>query len=159
PVLYDDRMYIAVGQELEHGEGEGHLWCIDPAKRGDVSPELVVDAGGKPVPPSRIQAASEKDRVIPNPNSAAVWHRDKFDQNGDGKIDFDEEFHRSLSTVTIKDDILYVPDFSGLFHCVNAKTGKPHWTHDMQATAVGSALLVDGKVYVGNEDGDVLVFN
>ncbi len=40
PVAYDGLVYIAVGQDPEHGEGEGHLWCIDPTKRGDISPTL-----------------------------------------------------------------------------------------------------------------------
>ncbi len=159
PVLYRDRVYLCVGQDLEHGEGPGHLWCIDTTKHGDVSPELVLDAAGKVVPHRRVQAATEKDRVVPNPNSAAVWHYGKYDQNGDGKIDFEEEFHRSTGTVVIKDDLLYLADFSGLFHCVDAKTGKPHWTYDMLAASCGSALVVDDKVYIGNEDGAVAVFD
>jgi outer membrane protein assembly factor BamB len=159
PVVYKDRVYICVGQDPEHGEGEGHLWCIDPTKRGDVSPELVVDDKGEVVPHRRIQAATDADKVVPNKNSAAVWHYQKYDQNGDGNIEFEEELHRSIGTVAIKDDILYLADFSGLFHCLDANTGKPHWTHDLLSAAWGSALIVDGKVYIGDEDGDVSVFH
>jgi outer membrane protein assembly factor BamB len=159
PVVYKDRVYIAVGQDPEHGEGEGHLWCIDPTKRGDVSPEQVVDDKGEVIPHRRIQAATEGDKVVPNKNSAAIWHYQKFDQNGDQTIDFEEELHRSIGTVAIKDDILYLADFSGLFHCLDANTGKPHWTYDMLSAAWGSALLVEGKVYIGDEDGDVSVFH
>ncbi len=46
PVIHDGLVYSAVGQDPEHGEGQGHLWCVDPKKRGDVSPELVVDDAG-----------------------------------------------------------------------------------------------------------------
>ncbi|MGH7201620.1 MAG: PQQ-binding-like beta-propeller repeat protein, partial [Planctomycetaceae bacterium] len=49
-------------------------------------------------------------------------------------------------------------DFSGLFHCLNARTGVPYWTHDMFAASWGSPLIVDGKVYIGDEDGDVTIF-
>ena len=94
----------------------------------------------------------------PNPNSAAVWHYSEFDQNGDGKIDFEETMHRSCGTVAIKDDLLFIADFSGLFHCLDAKTGKVHWTYDMLAAAWGSPLIVDDKVYIGDEDGDVAIF-
>ena len=66
--------------------------------------------------------------------------------------------HRSCGTVAIKGDLLYISDFSGLFHCLDAKTGKVHWTHDMLAAAWGSPLIVDGKVYIGDEDGDVTIF-
>ena len=49
-------------------------------------------------------------------------------------------------------------DFSGLFHCLDVKTGKPHWTHDMLAAAWGSPLIADEKVYIGDEDGDITIF-
>ena len=115
---------------------------------------------GEVIPHRRIQAVdvSEGERAVINPDSAVVWHYSHEDLNGDGEIDFEEEFHRSLGTPVIKDDILYIPDFSGLFHCLNAKTGKLYWTYDMLAACWGSALLVDGKVYVGDEDGDISVF-
>jgi outer membrane protein assembly factor BamB len=162
PVIYDGLVYVAVGQDPEHGEGVGHLWCIDPTKRGDVSPTLAVKADDKDtiVPHRRLQAVDEKlgEVTIPNPNSAAVWEYSEFDQNGDGEIDFEEEMHRSCGTVAIKDDLLYISDFSGLFHCLDAKTGKIHWTYDMLAAAWGSPLIVDGHVYIGDEDGDVCVF-
>ena len=66
--------------------------------------------------------------------------------------------HRSISTVAIRDGVLYIADFSGCFHCLDARTGKVHWTYDMMSPAWGSPLVVDDKVYVGNEDGDVAVF-
>ncbi len=56
--------------------------------------------------------------------------------------DSTEEFHRSIGIPAIKDDILYVADFSGLFHCLDSKSGKVHWTHDMFAACWGSALVV-----------------
>ncbi|MEX1094435.1 MAG: PQQ-binding-like beta-propeller repeat protein, partial [Planctomycetales bacterium] len=158
PVLHDGRVYVAVGQDPEHGEGTGGLWCIDPTKRGDVSSELVVDARGEPIRVRRGIVPANGDRIVPNPNSAALWHYTEFDMNGDGRIDFEETLHRAISTPAIADGLLYLPDFSGLVHCVNAKTGEPHWTYDCFAAVWGSPLIADGKVYVGDEDGDVTVF-
>lgn len=162
PVIYDGLVYVAVGQDPEHGEGEGHLWCIDPKKRGDVSPELAVNESDrtKPIPHRRLQAVDETkgEVAVPNTNSAVVWHYSKFDQDGDGEFAFEEEMHRSCGTVAIKQDLLFISDFSGLFHCLDAKTGKVHWTHDMFAAAWGSPLIVDGKVYIGDEDGEVSIF-
>ena len=43
-------------------------------------------------------------------------------------------------------------------HCLDAKTGKVHWVHDLLAAAWGSPMIVEGHVYVGDEDGDVCVF-
>ena len=162
PVIYDGRLYVAVGQDPEHGEGIGHLWCIDPTKRGDVSPELAVNVEDRdtPIEHRRIQAVIEEDGdvAIDNPNSAVIWHYDRFDQNGDGEFDFEETMHRSCGTVAIQDNLLYIADFSGLFHCLDAETGKVHWTYDMLAAAWGSPLIVDNHVYIGDEDGDVCIF-
>src|SRR6202023_1593654 len=43
PVIWENKLYIGVGQDPEHGQGVGHLWCIDVAKDckkhdGDLSP-------------------------------------------------------------------------------------------------------------------------
>src|SRR4029079_6237198 len=53
--------------------------------------------------------------------------------------------------------LLFIADFSGFVYCLDAETGKKYWEHDMQAHMWGSTFVVDGKVYVGDEDGDVVV--
>ena len=113
PVIYEDRVYIANGQDPEHGEGVGHMYCIDATKRGDIT----------------------KDGL--------VWHYDKI--------------RRSISTPAIKDGIVYEADFSGFLHALDAKTGQVYWTHDLFAAVWASPLLVDGKIYLGDEDGDVVI--
>jgi outer membrane protein assembly factor BamB len=163
PAIYDGLVYIVTGQDPEHGEGGGCLWCLDPARftsGEDVSEMLAVNKEGQLIPHKRIQAVKPElgEHTIPNPKSAMVWRYTSQDRNGDGVVEFDEEFHRSISVPVIKDDILYVADFSGLFHCLNAKTGKAYWTYDMLAACWNSALVVDGKVYIGDEDGDVAIF-
>jgi outer membrane protein assembly factor BamB len=162
PVVYDGLVYVGVGEDPEHGEGVGHLWCIDPTKRGDVSAELAFNKADpeKTIPHKRLQAVvpEEGDFTRPNPNSAVVWHFSEIDRDGNGKVDFEETMHRTVGTVAIRDGLLYIADFSGLFHCLDAKTGKPHWSYDMLAAAWGSPLIVEDKVYIGDEDGEVAVF-
>ena len=162
PVIHNDRVYIAVGQDPEHGEGIGHLWCLDPTQRGDISAELAVHVNdrSKPIPHRRLQAVIEEEGevAIDNPNSGVIWHYSTFDQNGDGKIEFEETMHRSCGTVAIKNGLLFVADFSGLFHCLDAATGKAHWTYDLLSAAWGSPLIVEDKVYIGDEDGELAVF-
>lgn len=161
PVVYDGLVYIGVGEDPEHGEGIGHLWCIDPNKRGDVSPTQVfnpeVDGGKSPVPHKRLKAleADKGDFEKPNPNSAVVWH---YLGNDPKQKKFEETMHRTMGTVAIKDDLLFVADIAGLFHCVDVKTGKAHWTHDMLAGSWASPLIVDGHVYISDEDGDITIF-
>ncbi|MEW5982305.1 MAG: PQQ-binding-like beta-propeller repeat protein, partial [Acidobacteriota bacterium] len=72
-----------------------------------------------------------------------MWHTDKV--------------RRSISTAAIADGLLYVSDFSGFLHCLDAATGAPYWTFDALAAVWGSPLVADGKVYLGDEDGDVIV--
>jgi outer membrane protein assembly factor BamB len=157
PVIYDGLIYVAVGEDPEHGEGNGHLWCIDPTKRGDVSPTLVYNAKDPetPIAHKRLQAMVAKDGDLQrdNPNSAAVWH-----YVGSNPEEFETTMHRSCGTVAIKDDVLFIADFSGMFHCLNAKTGEPYWGYDMFAASWASPLIVEDRVYISDEDGDIAIF-
>jgi outer membrane protein assembly factor BamB len=157
-LVYDGRVYIGVGEDPEHGEGNGHLWCIDPTKRGDVSPELVFNKANpnKPIAYKRLKACEpdKGDFTKPNPNSAMVWH-----YTGVNPEDFEKTMHRTLGTAAAKNDLLFIADQSGLFHCLDARTGKPHWTHDMLSACWGSPLIVEDKVYIGDEDGDICIFD
>jgi outer membrane protein assembly factor BamB len=157
PTIYDGLVYIAVGDDPEFGEAQGHLWCIDPTKRGDVSPTLVYNKAmpDQPIAPKRMQAMVEADGDFekPNPNSAAVWH-----YVGQDTKQFEQTMHRACGGVTIKNDLLFISDFSGLLHCLDAKSGKPHWTHDLFAASWSSPLIAGNSVYVTDEDGDVAIF-
>jgi outer membrane protein assembly factor BamB len=113
PVFHGGRVYMAVGQDPENGEGVGHLYVIDPTKTGDIT------------------------------ESGRVWHYDKI--------------RRSISTVAVAGGLVYAADFSGFLHCLDEATGAPQWTFDMLAAVWGSPLIADGKVYLGDEDGDVVV--
>jgi outer membrane protein assembly factor BamB len=115
PVFYDNKVFIGVGEDPEHGEGIGHLWAIDATLEGDVT---------------------EKGKV---------WHLG------------DENFHRTLSTVAIQDGLLYTADLSGYIYCIDVKTGEVYWKHEAFAAIWSSTFVADGKVYVGDEDGDIAI--
>ena len=76
---------------------------------------------------------------------AKVWSRDG------------EDFHRTISSAAIEDDVVYIPDLSGFLYALDAQTGEHYWTYDAFAAVWGSAFVADGKVYLGDEDGDVAV--
>src|SRR5262249_13347475 len=88
-----------------------------------------------------------------NENSAMVWHYE-----GNDKKKFEETMHRTISSATIKNGLLFISDESGLFHCVDAKTGKAYWTHDMLSASWSTPLVVGDYVYIGDQDGDITVF-
>ncbi len=74
-----------------------------------------------------------------------VWHRGG------------EEFNRTISSAAIRDDILYISDLSGFLYALDAQTGEHHWTYDTFAAVWGSPFVADGRVYLGDEDGDIVV--
>jgi outer membrane protein assembly factor BamB len=153
PVVIDNRMYIATGQDPEHGEGPGTLWCVDITREGDISAELDERPRPKPGdPPARVPGA-----IKPNPNSGVLWVYERFDVDGDGKFSSKERMHRSISTVAVHEGLVFAGDFSGFVHCLDALTGKHYWTYDMEAAMWGSPMVADGKLYVGDEDGDVAI--
>jgi outer membrane protein assembly factor BamB len=109
PVLYDDKIYVAIGQDPEHGDGVGRLSCID-VKSGKV-----------------------------------LW---KYTEAG-----------RTISTVSVMDDLVYLAEYAGIIHCLDAQTGKVYWTYDSFSRIWGSTLVVAGKLLLGNEDGDLLILD
>ena len=62
-----------------------------------------------------------------------------------------------MSTVAIDNDLLYIADLSGFVYCLDANTGEHHWTYDTFAAIWGSTFVADGKVYIGDEDGDLAI--
>jgi outer membrane protein assembly factor BamB len=168
PVVCGECVYLAVGDDPEFGEGPGRLWKIDATRRGDVSPDLVFDRHGQPAPLRRLCAvdSSAGEVVRPNANSAAVWEyvgrggKDpaKPSGQGAGKRAFEDTMHRTLGMAVVKDDLLVIADLAGVVHCLDAKTAHVHWTYDLKSAVWGSPLVADGKIYLGDEDGEVAVF-
>src|SRR5205085_7318779 len=63
PVVWENKLYIGVGQDPEHFKGVGHLWCIDITK--------------EPANPARdlTPVNNNFDPKAPeNKNSGLVWH-------------------------------------------------------------------------------------
>lgn len=117
PVFYKNRVYVATGQDPEHGEGVGYLACLDATKTGDIT------------------------------KSGMIWSY--------------QGIRRSISTVSIDPTtgLLFIGDFSGFLHCLDAETGKLNWVYDMKAHICGSTMVADGKVYIGDEDGDLVILS
>jgi len=167
PCIVQDRdnpekmyMYIASGQDPEHGEGYGHLYCVDITKEGDISKELEVDEQPKGVVGNGpVNIRGEARKGTPNPNSGIVWEYEQYDLNHDGKIDRSEHMNRTISTCVVTPaGLCFAADFSGFLHCLDAKTGQVYWTYDMESAMWGSPVWADGKIFVTDEDGDVRIF-
>ena len=149
PAVHEGRLYIGVGQDPEHGSGVGHLWCIDLAKataKGATNPNHDVSP--------REDDFDEAAAV--NRDSALAWHYGGLappDLRRRRKI----VFGRTMSTCAVHEGLAYAVDFDGRLHCLDARTGKACWTHDTVGFCWCAPFCVDGKVYVGNDDGMVTV--
>jgi outer membrane protein assembly factor BamB len=158
PVVYDGRVYIGVGQDPEHFTGIGHLWCVNLARAvayaaqrpdRDVSPVLVERVEKRP-------GGAEKVVTKPNPVSALAWHYGGEEARQWAPRDF--KFGRTLSTVCVVDDVVYAAELTGIVHCLDARTGEHYWQYDTKASIWGATYYVDGRVLVGNDQGDLYVF-
>ena len=54
--------------------------------------------------------------------------------------------------------MVFVGDLGRVFHCVDANTGQSLWRHSTKGEIWSTALVADGKVYVGNRRGEFFVF-
>ncbi len=136
PVLYEGRVYIATGQDADDGQGVGHLWCIDPTKE---------------------PKADDRDVSPGTKESAAVWHYGGKLAKPD-RWERDYSFGRTMSAVVVHDGLVFAPELAGFVHCLDAKTGKPHWVGDVEESITASPLIADGKLYVGTTSGEMWVF-
>jgi outer membrane protein assembly factor BamB len=113
PVIWQNKVYIANGQDPEAGAGPAHLYAIDATQRGDIT------------------------------TSGRLWDYDKVS--------------RTISNVAIDNGLLFIADLAGFLHCLDVNTGKAYWTHDLLSKVWASPMVIAGKVYLGDEDGDVFV--
>src|SRR5262249_6621356 len=144
PVIADNKVYVGTGvaPDSQIGTGIGHLWCVDITRTGDVSP---VNDNFDPQAPV-------------NKKSALVGHfGGKIDPPpalGGRKV----HFGPTINNCIIHDGLAYAAEDAGFLYCFDAKTGKKYWEHDFKTDIWGSPCLVDGKIYLATNDGDVYVF-
>jgi outer membrane protein assembly factor BamB len=148
PVVWENKLYIGVGDDPEHLKGVGHLWCVDLVRavtKGATNAGRDVSPVGDNFDP----------KALVNVNSALAWH-----YGGPNPAKKPRPFHfgRTLSTCAVHDGLVYATEFDGWVHCLDAQTGEKHWDHEIKADTWASPYWVDGKIYLGNEQGEVLVF-
>ena len=142
PVFKNGRLFFARGYEYEFGRCTGRLCCIDPAKTGDLSSELL----------------SANDEVSANPNSGLIWEF-KGSLSGPEGAKADEGnpnvMHRSSGSVAVHNGFVIAADGAGSIHCLDEKSGKQHWSYETPAGIYGSPLIMGDTVLVVDEDGTV----
>ena len=113
PVFADGRVFVAMGQGPDHGNGPSLIHAISPNGQGDVT------------------------------ESRLLWTS--------------REVGRVVGTPIVKDGLLYVGDLGGTIHCLDAATGAHVWKQETDAAVWGSLLLAGERLYVGSVDGRMTV--
>ncbi len=139
PVIVGDRLYAAMGAPgTVNPDFEAYFFCLDLAKKGDVS----------------LKSYDAKDPE--NKDSALIW---AFG----GQIESPPKksrrwkFNGSMNSAAVHEGLVYVPEQSGYLHCLDADTGQRHWMHDLKDSISSSPLWADGRVFVAS-DYEIRIF-
>jgi outer membrane protein assembly factor BamB len=63
-----------------------------------------------------------------------------------------------MSTPAVQHNLVFIADMGKRIHCVNLDSGETHWTHDAKGDFWASPFLVDGKMYIGDRNGNYYIF-
>jgi outer membrane protein assembly factor BamB len=141
PVVVGDKLYIGLGApDFTPGVPKAsYFLCLDITKKGDVS------------------LKSYDAKAEANKNSALVWAFGGpiVPTPNKGRRVF---FHSTISTAAVHDGLVYIPERTGYLHCLDAATGREVWVHDFKAEVFGSPYWVDGRVFVGTGDDEIIIF-
>ena len=157
--------------------GDGWIYSLEPETgkliwKFDCNPkDSVWELGGRGTRNSIISTpVIYADRIYVGvgqdpEHGEGVGHLWAIDATGEGDVTEsnalwhfgNQDYNRTMSTVAIVDDLLYTADLSGFVYCLDAHTGEHYWTYDTFAAIWGSPFVADGRVYIGDEDGDIAV--
>jgi len=69
---------------------------------------------------------------------------------------FARQMPNICSPLLVGDEIYTVSD-KGIVTCLDAHSGKVHWTERLPGNYAASPLLADGKIYISNREGETTV--
>lgn len=142
PVVVGHRIYLGLGVHCGGGEHRkkphSYFLCLDLRGKGDVS------------------FKSYDAKAPENKGSALVWAFGgpitPRPAKGRGVY-----FDATMSTAAVHDGLVYISEQDGYLHCLDANTGHCYWVHDVGSKVNGSAYWVDGRVYLGTDEGRVWI--
>ena len=166
---------ICYGFEPKPVVGSGGYEILNEVFRYDANPPEYRMKEGKPIKYATYPGPSEIiSTVVVHDNKAfALIGQDP--EHGDGvgmlsAIDASmkgditgkaiwtyKDIGRTVSTPSIYNGMIFVAEYDGDIHCLDLDTGKVNWVHATDSRIWGSTLVADGKVYLPNEDGQLVV--
>ena len=105
-----------------------------------------------------LSVGQDPDAGVGVGHAYAIDPAGRADITGSGKVWQYDQIGRSISTAAVDGGLVFLSDFQGTVYCLDEKTGKPHWTADLKSPVWGSPLVADGKLYLGDADGDLAIF-
>ena len=152
PVFYKNRVYVAIGQDPEHGEGVGRLTCWDATKTGDITKSgLIWDFREIKRSLSTVSIDYETGLLFIADFSGFVYCLDA--ENGKLYWTFDMKSHVWGSTL-VADGKVYIADEDGDFVILparkdfNPKKDKPIFETNLNEPCYATPVFANGVLYV-----------
>jgi outer membrane protein assembly factor BamB len=145
PVIYENVVYIANGQDPEHGEGVGHLYAIDATKRGDITQSGMLWHYDKIR--RSISTAAIKDGLIYYPDFSGFLHC--LDLKTGQPVWTHDMFAAMWSSAVVADGKLYLGDEDGDVVVMQpGRTKKVLAENTMDSSVYASVVTANGVMYV-----------
>jgi outer membrane protein assembly factor BamB len=109
---------------------------------------------------SRVYVAVGQDsRHGPGPGCLSCIDATKSgDVTASAKVWQNFDVNRSFCSAAVtRDGLVFIADYTGILRCLDAESGKEHWSHDLGGRVFCSPLCADGRVYIGTEAGRLTV--
>ena len=149
PVVYDGLVYIANGQDPEHGEGVGHLYAIDPTKRGDITKTGMVWHYDKIR--RSISTAAVVDGIVYFPDFSGFLHA--VDAKTGKAYWTHDMFAAVWGSALVVDGKVYLGDEDGDVTILQAgKTLKVLGEMNMGSSVYATAVPANGALIIANRN-------
>ena len=149
PVFYQNRVYVALGRDPEHGRGRGALHCIDATKQGDITHT------------GKVWSYQGLDRTLSTVSVAGglLYISDVAGQlhcldAQTGEVCWVHETKTEVwGSTLVADGKVYMPTPKGLFVLAAGKKKKVLSQIGVGATIHASPVAANGTLYVASKNG------
>lgn len=149
PVIYDNKVYVAVGQDPEHGEGIGHLYAIDATKSGDVTESgKVWHVGGEDFHRTISTVAIDDGLVYATDLSGYLYCFDA--KTGQKYWRYDTQAAIWGSPYVVDGKVMIGDEDGKVVVLQTGKTMKEIATNDMGNSVYSTPVAANGTLYIAN---------
>jgi outer membrane protein assembly factor BamB len=149
PVCINDRVYVAIGRDPEHGRGRGALHCIDATGTGDITKtgKIWTYQGLD----RTLSTASVSDGLVYLSDVGGRLHC--LDQ-GTGACHWIHDTHCEVwGSTLVADGKVYMPTSKGLWVLAAGRELKVLGRISLGARVLASPVVANGTLYVASTGG------